>query len=126
MALWKITPEWKKSTIEVQVWTKQGIPGYIEHTLCWRFGEFIIESEEEPEIDDYTDLLELTEDWSTEDCCSEETDIDVADADLEREIEEFLEENSIFDLEELGWEMEECTICIQSGVRIEKIDDQES
>lgn len=126
MAQWIVTPDWKKSTIEVQTWTKKGVAGYIEHTLCWRWGEFIIESADEPEIDDDTDLLDLTDDWSTEDCCSEETDIDVADADLEREIEEFLEENSIYDLEELGWEMEECTMCIQNGVTIERVIDQDS
>ena len=125
MTTWKITPEWKKSTIEVQTWTKKGVAGYIEHTLCWRFGEFFVESETEPDIDDDTDLLPLTDSWSTEDCCSEETDIDIDDENVQEEIEKFLEENSIFDLEELGWEMEECTMCIQNGALVEKVSDAE-
>jgi hypothetical protein len=126
MALWKVTPEWKKSVIEVQTWVKEGVDGYITHSLTWRFGEFIIESDKEPVIEDDTDLLELTEDWSTEGGCDEDTDMDLDDANLEREIEEFLEENSIFDLEELGWEMETCNMWITGGARIEKLDDQES
>jgi hypothetical protein len=122
MPLWKITPVWKKSVIETQVWTKEGVAGYIENVLCWRSGEFLIESDEEPEIDEYTDLTSLTEDWSTDDCCSEEQEIDIADENIRAEIEEFLENNSIFDLEELGWVMEESPIVIENDVNIERVE----
>lgn len=122
MAQWKITPVWKKSVIETQTWVKDGVAGYIENTLCWRFGEFIIESDKEPEIDEYTDLTSLTEHWSTDDCCSEEREIDIADDEEREKIEQFLEENSIYDLEELGWVLDEAPIVIENDVNIELVD----
>jgi hypothetical protein len=121
MALWKVTPVWKKSVIETQTWVKDGVAGYIEHEIGWRTGEFFIESEEEPDIDDDTNLLELSDDWSTDDGNWEETSYDLAEESIEEETREFLEENSVFDLEEQGWAMEECSIVIQGGMNIEKV-----
>lgn len=121
MALWKITPVWKKSVVETQIWVKDGVAGYVEHEIGWRTGEFFIESEEEPDIDDDTNLLELSDDWSTDDGNWEETSYDLAEESIEEETREFLEENSIFDLEEQGWTMKECSIVIQGGMNIEKV-----
>lgn len=121
MALWKITPIWKKSVVETQIWVKDGEPGYISHDIGWRDGEFFIESEEEPDIDDDTNLLELSDDWSTNDGNWEETDFDLENETLKEEVEEFLTENSIYDLEEQGWTMEECRIVIQGGMNIERV-----
>lgn len=121
MALWKITPVWKKSVVETQIWVKEGVAGYISHEIGWRGGEFFIESEEEPDIDDDTNLLELSDDWSTDDGNWEETSYDLAEESIEEETREFLEENSVFDLEEQGWTMEECSIVIQGGMNIEKV-----
>lgn len=121
MALWKVTPVWKKSVIETQTWINEEIAGYIDHEIGWRTGEFFIESDEEPVIDDDTNLLELSDDWSTDDGNWEETSYDLAEESYEEETREFLEENSIFDLEERGWSMKDCTIVIQGGVNIEKV-----
>ena len=33
MALWKVTPDWKKSVIERQTWVKEGVAGYITHEI---------------------------------------------------------------------------------------------
>jgi hypothetical protein len=123
MALWKVTPVWKKSVVETQIWVKEGVAGYISHEIGWRGGEFFIESEEEPDIDDDTNLLELSDDWSTDDGNWEETSYDLAEESIEDETREFLEENSVFDLEEQGWTMEECSIVIQGGMNIEKVID---
>ncbi len=29
MAVWSVKPDWKKSIIERQIWTKEGVAGYI-------------------------------------------------------------------------------------------------
>ena len=121
MALWKVTPVWKKSVVETQTWINEEITGYIDHEIGWRTGEFFIESDEEPEIDDDTNLLELSDDWSTDDGNWETTSYDLAEESYEEETREFLEENSIYDLEDRGWSMKDCTIVIQGGVNIEKV-----
>lgn len=121
MATWKVTPEWKKSVIETQHWSKEGVAGYITYQIAWRFGEFFVESDNEPEIDDSTNLLELSEDWSTEDGCWEEAEYDLADPAIEEEVRTIVEEGSIFDLEEHGWVMDECEITIQDGALVEQV-----
>ena len=126
MAKWKITPVWKKSILEVQEWIKPGEPGYINHEIGWRWGEFIIETEDDnpPDIKEGDDIFstqyELA-DWSTDDGCYEETDVDVSDELLKEEMEEFLEENSIYDLEEKGWVMSDSYMYIQCEVNMEKV-----
>ena len=127
MARWKVTPTWKKSIIETQIWEKEGIPGYIEYQIGWRWGEFFIdtESEDPPEIDEDTDLFgELNcEDWSTDDACWEETEVDLGGEGENEKWEEFLENNSVFDLSDEGWEMTECSMRIECDVEIEKVEE---
>ena len=122
MALWKVTPTWKKSIIERQIWTKDG--EYIVNELCWRWGSFTIytEGDEPPEIDEDTDLLVLTEDWETDDCCSEEIDYDDLCEETDEQIREFLDENSVYELEDIGWEMESCEMYMQCDPEIERIE----
>lgn len=122
MTTWKVTPSWKKSIIERQFWIKEGVPGYIQHEICWRWGEFIIESDDEPEIDEDTNLLNLSDSWSTEDGCSEETDYDLADPLIEEEARRIVEEGSVFDLEEHGWTMDDCEMVMQCEPVIEEIE----
>lgn len=127
MAKWKITPVWKKSILEVQEWVKPGEPGYINHEIGWRWGEFIIETEDDnpPDIKEGDDIFSVNSlcDWSTDDGCYEETDVDVSDELLKEELEEFLEENSIYDLEEKGWVMSDSYMYIQCEVNIEKVEE---
>jgi hypothetical protein len=56
------------------------------------------------------------------DACWEETDIDLADEAEVEKIQEFLDENSILDLEEEGWNMDECEMIIDCDMNIERID----
>ena len=126
MVTWKITPTWKKSVIERQTWVKDGVAGYISHEIGWRFGEFFIETEDDtpPPLEEGVNMFDCgyeCDDWSTNDGCWEESDVDIAD-DTERErLEEFLSDNSIFDLEEEGWSMEECSMNIECELNIEKV-----
>lgn len=128
MAKWKITPVWKKSILEVQEWVKPGEPGYINHEIGWRWGEFIIETEDDnpPELEEGVDMFNCgyeCDDWSTDDGCYEDTEVDVSDELLKEEIEEFLEENSIYDLEEKGWVMSDSYMYINCELNIEKVED---
>lgn len=126
MATWRVTPTWKKSVIERQTWTKKGVPGYIQHEIGWRWGEFFIETEDDkqPELEAGVNIFDYSpDDWSTDDGCWEESDVDIGD-EVERErLEEFIQDNSIFDLEEDGWIMEECEMIIDCDMNIEKVED---
>lgn len=126
MATWKIEPTWKKSIIERQTWTKPGLQGHISHEIGWRWGEFFVETEDDnpPELEAGVDMMCCgydCEDWSTNDGCWEETDIDIADEDEKARLEEFIEENSIYDLEEQGWFCEETEMIIHGDLSIEKV-----
>jgi hypothetical protein len=128
MARWKITPTWKKSVIEKQYWTKAGQPGYILNEIGWRWGEFFIETEDDtpPPLEAGVDMFDCgydCDDWSTDDGCWEDNEIDVPDENDRQRLEEFLEENSVFDLEEDGWVMDECEMIIDCDLEIEKVKD---
>lgn len=127
MAKWKITPTWKKSIVEVQEWIKPGEPGYINHEIGWRWGEFIVETEDDnpPDFKEGDDIFSVNSlsDWSTDDGCYEDTEVDVSDEVLQEELEEFLEENSIYDLEEKGWVMADSYMYINCEVNIEKVEE---
>lgn len=125
MATWKIEPTWKKSVVEKQYWTKGG--NTIIQEIGWRWGEFIIETEDDspPDLDmngnfDILDCGYECADWSSDDSCWEETDFDMSEED-EAKVQVFLEENSIFDLEEDGWEMSEFQLYITCPITIEKV-----
>lgn len=125
MATWKIEPTWKKSVVEKQYWTKGD--STVVHEIGWRWGEFFIETkdDETPELDldgDF-DILECGYDcqnWSTDDGCWEDTDYDMS-SEQQEELELFLEDNSVYDLEEDGWVMTECQMWITCPITMEKV-----
>ena len=107
MALWKIEPTWKKSIVERQYYHNGDNTVVVE--TGWRWGEFECETEDEnvPEISAGDNLwdcgysVELLETW---DGCWEEIDTDECDEETREWLEEFLEENSYYELEEQeGW-----------------------
>jgi hypothetical protein len=126
MALWKVTPDWKKSIIERNYFSKDGNTVMIE--TGWRWGEFTVETDDdtppvlEPGVDlyncDYT--AELVE---TSDGCWEEHDTSDCDEETAAWLEEFLEENSWLDLEEEGWSSDDCEMIIDCEMTIERIDE---
>ena len=128
MARWKITPEWKKSISEVQEWTKSGEPGYITYEIGWRWGEFIVETDDDnpPDIQEGVDMFDCgyeCNDWSTDDGWFSDTEVDISNDEEQERLEEFLQENSIYDLEEEGWVMEDSYMYINCPVKIERIDE---
>jgi hypothetical protein len=123
MARWKITPTWKKSVIERQYWHKDHQT--ITHEIGWRWGEFFIETEDDnpPPLEAGVDMFNCgydCDDWSTDDGCWEETDFD--EVDDQEEMELFLEENSVFDLEEQGWILGDSEMIIDCELEIEKVE----
>lgn len=126
MAKWKVTPDWKKSVIERQEWTKDGNTFIYE--TGWRWGEFIVYTEDdtpphlEPGVDIYncdyeTELVECS------DGCWDDCDYDDCDEETTQWLEEFLEENSVFDLEEHGWYNGDTEMIIDCEMTIERIDE---
>ena len=128
MATWKITPNWKKSTVEIQTWMKDDKK--IIYEVGWRWGEFYVttEGDEPPEIDEDTDILNSGEfevnDWSTDDGCWDDYEYENMSEEEIEEINEFFEEgNSVFDLEEIGWYCDETSIYITCDVDIERVEE---
>ena len=126
MATWKVTPQWKKSIIERQFWTKDDNTFVFE--TCWRGGEFTVVTEDDnpPELEPGVDILNCgydSEMVETFDGCSEDYDFDDCDEETQEWLEEFLEDNSVFDLEEHGWYSSDCEMIIDCGINIERVND---
>jgi hypothetical protein len=126
MATWSVKPEWKKSIIERQTWAK-GDERLIVET-GWRWGEFHVYTDDEtpPLLESGVDMFDCgyeTEMIETSDGCWEEHDMDECDEETQAWLALFLEENSVFDLEEKGWSPTECEMIIDCDLIIEKIDD---
>ena len=115
MALGSIKPTWKKSLVE-RIYYEKGDNTVIVET-GWRWGEFTCETEDDnpPNIEAGTDLWNcdyVVEMVETNDGCWEEYDFDECDDETREWVEEFVEENSYFDLEEHGWIQTEAEMII--------------
>jgi len=107
MATWQIEPSWKKSLAERMHFTKDGKRIIIE--TGWRWGTFICETEDDtpPVIEEGTDLFDCdyeVEMQETSDGCWEEREFHGFSEEEEEAMEEWLDENSWWDLEEEGWD----------------------
>jgi hypothetical protein len=130
MAVWSVKPDWKKSIIERQIWTKEGVAGYIGVETGWRWGEFHVTTEDDtpPNLVAGVDIYNCDYECelvSLDDGCWEESDIDVLDEELRNELETFLEDNSVHDLEELGWSCDDTEMTIDCDMTIEMIEPTE-
>jgi len=120
---WKVTPTYKKSILERNVWVK-GDQEIIQD-VWWRWGEFFVstETDQPPVIEAGDDLMSgdyVLEDWSTDDATSEDLTYE-CDEETEQQVQEFLDEgNSIYDLAEQGWEVSYSEMFIESDVTVEK------
>ena len=106
MATWNIQPSYKKSIVERIHYCKDG-KTIIEET-GWRWGEFTCETEDDnpPEINEGDDLYSCGYDVEMQYCddgCWTEYEFEGFTEEEEEKMQEWLEENSIFDLEEDGW-----------------------
>lgn len=128
MATWTLKPSMKKSLIERQYMRKDENVLMVE--TGWRGGEFTVYTEDDtpPVIEAGTDLYncdyetEMVETW---DGCWEDHDMDECDEETQEWLEEFLEENSYFDLEEHGWIFDDSEMILDCDPIIEKVEEEE-
>lgn len=125
MAVWSVKPTWKKSIVERQEWVKDG-QTFIYETV-WRWGEFHVTTEDDnpPVLEAGVDIYNCdyeTELYETTDGCSDDYDFDGCDEETAQWLEEFLEENSVFDLEEHGWFCGDTEMIIDCDMEIEMIE----
>ncbi len=126
MATWSVKPVWKKSIIERQYFEKDG--DIIMHETGWRWGEFHVytDDDEPPKLEAGVDMYDCgydSEMIETNDGCWEETNYDDCADDVAEEVQAFLEDNSVYDLEELGWIPTDCEMIIDCDMTIEKVDE---
>lgn len=127
MAIWEVSPTYKKSITERQYWTKDGET--IVYEIGWRWGKFevITETDDPPDIYEGIDIFSLPEgcelgEWETDDGWWEDKDFSELSEETTLIVEEFLEENSIYDLEGEGWVMEECEMLIECPAEVKRIE----
>lgn len=126
MATWKIEPTWKKSLIERVYYDKDGKT--IVVATGWRWGSFTIETEDDtpPVLQEGVDLfncdyeVELQE---TFDGCWEEHEFYGFTEEEQEEMEQWLEENSAWDLEENGWCQSDTEMIMDCEPSIEKVEE---
>lgn len=130
MALWKIEPQFKKSIIDRNYWSND-LGQNIVHETGWRWGEFFIVTEDDnpPDLpaDGNFDILDCgyeLQDFSTDDGCWEDYEYDGFIEEEQQIMESWIEENSIFDLEneEGGWTCNESQMFINCPITIEKVE----
>ena len=124
MATWQIEPSWKKSLAERMHFVKDGKRIIIE--TGWRWGTFICETEDDtpPVIEEGTDLFDCdyeVEMQETSDGCWEEREFHGFSEEEEEAMEEWLDENSWWDLEEEGWDQVDNEMIITCDPVITKI-----
>jgi hypothetical protein len=127
MATWSVKPTLKKSIIERNYLTKDGNTVMVE--TGWRWGEFHVYTDDDnpPNIEAGVDIYDCeyeTELVETNDGCWEEVNTDDCDDETTEWIENFFEEgNSWLDLEEEGWNQNECEMIIDCDLEITKVEE---
>jgi hypothetical protein len=126
MVVWSVKPIYKKSIIERQTWENGG-ESFVWGT-GWRWGEFLVHTEDEtpPKLEEGVDIYNCdyeTELVETSDGCWEEYDFDNCSDETRKKLEEYFDEGgSIFDIEEEGWYSSETEMIINCDMTIERVD----
>ena len=125
MAIWSVKPTWKKSIIERQTWVNGG-DSFVYET-GWRWGEFHVTTEDDnpPVLEAGVDIYNCGYDSELYECndgCWDDYDYDGCSEETREWLEEYFEENSIFDLEEEGWYNSETEMIIDCDMTIEMIE----
>ena len=136
MAQWTVSTKEKKSVEEHEMWEKDG--HVIVRVSGFRWGTWTVTTSDDnpPEFDrepcpggsDDPDSVDMyncgydSELVETTDGCWDECDFDECDEETAEWLEEFLEENSVFDLEEHGWYCGDTEMIIDCEMDIEMIE----
>ena len=125
MAIWTIRPSEKKSLIERIHYCKDG-KEVIEET-GWRWGEFTCETEDDnpPVLEEGVDLFACDYDMELQFCddgCWTEYEFVGFSEEEEETMNEWLEENSFFELEEDGWSHDDTEMILTCEPEIELLE----
>ena len=126
MTTWKIEPEYKKSLIERIHYHKD--KKTIVYETGWRWGTFYCETEDDtiPEIPEGTDLYDCDYDIEMDNCddgCWTDYEFNGFTDKQKEKMEEWLEDNSVFDLEEDGWISGDTEMIIDCPAIITKVEE---
>ena len=126
MARWNIQPSYKKSVIERTHFYKEGKSIIIE--TGWRWGEFICETEDDnpPLIENGTDLFDCGYEVELQECfdgCWEEREFYGFTEEEQSAMEEWLDENSAWDLESEGWDFGDSEMIMGCDPVIERVEE---
>lgn len=127
MFTWQVTPNYKKSTIEREYWTKDG--NTFMYEIGWRWGKFLVftETDEKPTLEPGVDIYNCDYDSElveTDDGCWDDYDYDDCDEETEEWLRTFFEEgNSPHELEEHGWSNLDPQMIIDCEMTIEKVEE---
>ena len=136
VATWKISTEHKKSVTQIEYWKNMKTNQKITWTLGWRWGEYFVEAPEDTTIEEFLecydedDGISIFEDFEIID--SSEDDGWFADYEFSGMTEEeeqamldFLEENSLMDLEGDDWICEDSETILTGPLNIELVKDDD-
>lgn len=128
MYTWRVTPDYKKSTIERAYWTKDD--NTFMHEIGWRWSEFLVytETDEPPKLEPGVDMFDCeyeTEMQMTDDGCWEDYDYDDCDEETEEWLRNFFEEEggAPYELEEQGWSNDRTEMIIDCEMTIERVEE---
>jgi hypothetical protein len=126
MPSWKIEPSYKKSVIERIHFHKDDKTIVVE--TGWRWGEFtcITEDDTPPVLEEGVDLYDCGYEVEMNYCddgCWENHEYSGLTEEEEEAMEEWLSENSFFDLEEDGWTMGDSQMIMDCEPSIERIEE---
>ena len=127
MTMWKLTPKGTKAVTEKSAYFK-GVKR-VESEILWRSATFYIETEddEKPEFDlksggnvSWIPNSVGLENEANDACVEVFTFKNIPKA-QERELNKFLEEHAIFELEDKGWSLDDTDYFIEGASTLEKI-----
>lgn len=118
---YQISPEFKKSLVERQIFTKDGKT--IIEECRWRWGSFTCESDELPVIEEGADLYFTDYDLELQECMDGDVEyifIGCTEQE-EEELQDYINENSFYDLEFEGWIQTDSEMILECPALVEEI-----
>lgn len=118
---YQISPEFKKSLVERQIFTKDG--KRITEECRWRWGSFTCESDELPVIEEGADLYFTDYELELQECMDGDVEyiFEGFTDEEEEEMQEFINENSFYDLEFEGWIQTDSEMILECPALVEEI-----
>ena len=131
MAIWKITNQHKKSAVERQFWTKDGVTVIKDEGFRW--GTWTCESDDQPDIDlqnsDGYELLSADYHWEIEEMIDgswvEWTFPDDVDEEEQERIQALWDEDYFEGMEGDGWINDETENWIYGPIKLTNLDTEE-